>query len=63
MNVNPTSRTCLHVPELSESEYAAQLRHCNCMIRLACCVRQRQISAAVRAFISACRERSQNDRL
>ena len=31
MNINPTSRTCLHVPKLSESEYAAQQTHCNCI--------------------------------
>ena len=52
MNVKPTSRTCLHVPKLSESEYAAQLRHSSCMMSLAIHVRQRQKNAAISACIS-----------
>ena len=52
MNVNPMSRTCLHVPELSESECAAQLRPSSCMLSLALYVRQQQKSAAVSACIS-----------
>ena len=49
MNVNPTSRTCLHVPKLSESEYAAELRPSSCIMRSAFYVRQHQKSPAVSA--------------
>ena len=45
------SRTCLHVPKLSDSKYAAQLKPSTLMMRFAVYVRQRQKSAAVSACI------------